>query len=440
MEIIFGKWVQSPEQREKIGPRPVKWRADEVINGHILLAGASGTGKTHNIREIIAQLIQSTSHDLRFHVFDVHDDIDIAGASEVFFSESSDVGLNPLVIDDNPHSGGVRKGIQNFIGTLNKTSRKIGDRQEAVLRAVLEDLYSANGFYINKPESWSLHDGVKRKYAKKFPNMDDLHRWTYFKYKQMFMGGNNRSAGALDRINKEAQKIQRLMKGNNDAEINEKLPDLKDKAIDAYSEYITSIKSGRELEELLKFDSKTTLKSVLDRIDNLRNSGVFCNQHPDFDPNASVWRYRLKSLSTDEKKMFVLFRLKELYDQALRRGPRDKITEFIVIDEANMFMDSDPDNIINILANEIRKFGVALMCASQSFTHFTDDFMASAATKIILGIDELFWDKTARQLQINKKMLEWITPRRSALIQLKRNVALNDPTAKVKWFYTALGN
>jgi aminopeptidase N len=52
--------------------------------------------------------------------------------------------------------------------------------------------------------------------------------------------------------------------------------------------------------------------------------------------------------------------------------------------------------------------------------------------------DELFWQKTARQLHIKIEWLDWITPRRSALINMKRNAAPGDPTAKTKWFFTAL--
>jgi DNA helicase HerA-like ATPase len=439
MEITFGKAELPASQKATVGASvvPVVWRQDEVINGHVLLAGGSGTGKTHNIRRIMRNMLSSTQHPLRIHVFDVHDDIQIGGESDIVFSESTSVGLNPLIIDDDRHTGGVRKAIQNFISTINKTSRQLGDRQEAVLRAVMEDLYSANGFIADKPESWSLNDGVQRRYAKKHPNIDDLYRWTYFKYKQLFMGGSSKSASALDQVNKEAVKIQRLMKDNPSPSAEEKLNDLKDKSIDAYTEYVQTIKTGREMDDLLKFDSKTTLKSVLDRIDNLRNGGIFRNEEPNFDRSNPVWRYRLKNLGTEEKKMFVHFRLRELYRNALKRGLQDNIVEVIILDEANMFMDADPDNIISIMANEIRKFGTALVCASQAFTHFTDDFIASSATKIVLGIDEMYWDKTCRQLQVKKEWLNWIVPRRTALISMKRNVINpRDKTGKIKWFFT----
>jgi DNA helicase HerA-like ATPase len=40
-----------------------------------------------------------------------------------------------------------------------------------------------------------------------------------------------------------------------------------------------------------------------------------------------------------------------------------------------------------LMAKEGRKFGLDLICASQSPGHFSDDFVSNAGTKIILGID-----------------------------------------------------
>ena len=178
---------------------------------------------------------------------------------------------------------------------------------------------------------------------------------------------------------------------------------------------------------------------MLDRVGNLKDGGIFKNRSLNFNEYNPVWRYRLKHLGTEEKKMFVHFRLRELYRNALKRGLSDRIVEVIILDEANMFMDADPDNIISVMANEIRKFGTSLVCASQAFSHFTDDFIASAATKIVLGIDEMYWDKTCRQLQVKKEWLEWIRPRRSALISMKRNVMNpSDKTGRIKWFFTTL--
>ena len=80
METVFGEAQLLPSQVKDVGLKtvPVVWRSEEVINGHILLAGGSGTGKTHNIRKIMRSYLDSAQGGVRIHVFDVHDDIEIA--------------------------------------------------------------------------------------------------------------------------------------------------------------------------------------------------------------------------------------------------------------------------------------------------------------------------------------------------------------------------
>ena len=96
----------------------------------------------------------------------------------------------------------------------------------------MEDLYAANGFLADDPDTWSLNDGRQRSRPKKHPNIDDLYRWTFFKYKQLFMGGDSKSAAALDKVNREAQKIFRMMKDSPTPESLEKLDKIKNEAID----------------------------------------------------------------------------------------------------------------------------------------------------------------------------------------------------------------
>ncbi|MBE8232768.1 MAG: ATP-binding protein [Endozoicomonadaceae bacterium] len=442
MHVNFGKWVTNQSQRAKIGMPDVVWRANELINGHMLVVGGSGTGKTYNIRKIVRSFIESTERPLRIQILDVHDDIDIDfDCSECLFSETSEFGLNPLEIESDMDTGGVRKGIQRFIYTINKaSSRPIGDRQESVLRALLEDLYAANGFYIDKPQSWSCEGLQYNGKRKKHPTIDDLYNYTFFKYKQNFLGGSYKTSKCLSEVNKFTQKMQKICMQAKSAghmsEFDEKeLDKLKDGAITSYSDYVISIKTGRELDNYIKYDNKAVLKSVLDRIDNLRNCGIFKNTPPNFDKNKTIWRYRLRALGSAEKKMFGLFKLQEIYNDALKNGLCNYIKDVVVIDEANIFFDTDPDNILNILANEIRKFGVALICASQSFSHFSNDFIAACACKIVLGLDEMYWEKQAKQLQIKKEMLAWIKPQRSALVNLKRNsTSADDPLGDTRWF------
>ena len=93
----------------------------------------------------------------------------------------------------------------------------------------------------------------------------------------------------------------------------------------------------------------------------------------------------------------MLFRLEELFAEAVQRGEQKTIRDVIFLDEAHIFFDDNPDNIINTIAKEARKFGVALICISQSPTHFSEDFIAAVSTKVILGIDELYWKGSVYQ-------------------------------------------
>lgn len=439
MLVDLGEWDPSIEIRAKIRgviPR-VTWDPEELINGHILLAGSSGTGKTHTIRKICTSMVRTAHQPLRIHIFDVHDDIDVGEGSEVTFSESNDVGINPLSINPDPHCGGVRKAIQEFISAINRSSRKLGERQEAVMRALLLELYALNGFHQDKPETWDVNSGSGYGGKKrKQPTITDLARWANHKYKQAFIGGDGQATSALSELNRQTARLQRSIKESGGKDDHTLAP-FKTAAIESYNRYIQTINTGKELDDLLKFDNKNTLKSVVDRIENLKSCRIFGSRGLPFSPSQKVWRYRLKHLPPEEKVMFVHFRLRELYLEALQRGEQEHIVEVIVLDEANRFMDDSPDNPLSIMANEIRKFGTALVCASQSFTHFSDDFLVSVGTKIILGIDEMYWDKSAKQLQIKKDVLQAITPKVSALIQLKR---CRGKLAKIKWFNTIVSS
>ncbi len=410
------------QKHEKI---PVIWDSHDVVNGHVLITGKSGTGKTHMIRSMISHGVKTATSPVTFHVMDVHGDIDIPGCSSVQFSEATTYGLNPLKINADVNFGGVRKRIQSFLSTLDRTqSRALGPKQEAVLRNIVLDLYAANGFYIDKPESWRLNDGVQRRFAKKYPNIDDAHRFAYSKLTQMFLGTGTDAIKNLEDVNRKTTVLASRLKRLNGAKTTE-IEDIEkdiEKAIDlannSYSQYLNNIKTGRELDGLLKYDSKDVLKSVVDRLENMKATGLFKNQPPPFDTQNPVWRYNICALSEEEKRMFVEFCLQDLFAQAVQRGPVDDIRDVIVIDEAHLFFRDDEDNILNTLAKEARKFGVSLVCASQSPTHFSDDFISNVATKIILGIDQMYWDGTIRKMRIDPKILGYLVPQRTIAAQI----------------------
>ena len=422
MKILLGYDAAYVKQHQKV---PVVWDSEKLINGHVLLVGKSGTGKTYTLKKMVSQL-QRQAKTLRVHIMDVHGDIDIEGASTVKFSESTNYGFNPLQVNPDPDFGGVRKRIQYFLGSINRTSRKLGTKQEAALRNILFDLYAANGFYDGKPDSWKLHDGIQRRYPKKYPTLEDAYKFAQFKLKSMFLGTSSKAVGALETLNKKTasfyQKQKQVVKsGHNAADLEKAQGELKklgEDAVALYYEYVNSIQTGMELSDLIKYDSKEVMKSVVERLENLNAVGIFKSSAPPFDENNPIWRYDIKALASDEKKLFVSFVLENILAKAVERGVQSDLVDLVILDEAHNFLNDDPENIINIIAKEARKFGVGLFCASQSPTHFSDDFISNVSTKILLGIDQMFWDGSVRKLKLEMDALEWMVPHQKIVLQM----------------------
>ncbi|MHB1826812.1 MAG: DUF5710 domain-containing protein [Steroidobacteraceae bacterium] len=486
----------------KVGKEtPVHWDTEQLINAHLLMLGASGVGKTHTLRKMIHRALAQAGPRVRFHVFDVHGDIDVPGASEVQFSESVPYGLNPLRVNPDPHFGGVRKAIQNFIRTLDAASTTpLGVKQEAVLGNVLVDVYREFEFDIGGPESWGANgaqarlvgghtsnriylevpfeekeeakalgarwDGPKRlwwchteNYAggltrwkpayreREYPCLRDVLEYAERVHLERFLGTDQQAIFALKVLNKTAKSYQnklrsaaslaRLSNGEFDVESREALEGARKEACAAFERYANSVQTGHELESLIKYDSPDVLKSTLNRLQNLQRTGIFKEAEAPFDPACPVWRYQLRALSQEEKKLFVLFRLQELFYEALQRGESAETVDIVVLDELAVYCtagDADEgDGIIGTICREGRKFGLALWGAAQSPAGIPEGLMSSTATKLILGIDETYWSQAISKLRIEKNALEWIRAQSSMVVQMKTRGSL-----KNRWWWVNL--
>lgn len=391
---------------------------NRLVNGHAGIVGGSGVGKTHTIRRFVNGYLESNSNT-RFHIIDPHGDMKISEESYVKFSETTTAGLNPLQIYADPDFGGVRKKVRSILSAINR-SRSLGSKQEACLINLMTDLFIANGFYPENPQSWNVNIDVRQntKFPKKQPTMVDLKKFAENKLKQMLTGQNSKGVAKLEELFK---KIRSLDNGfTNEAKGKEvDVAKLKSDCINAYSEYVNNIQTGRELDEIIKYNSTDVLKSVYEKICNLESTGIFKTGSLPFDQARNCWRYDIASLARDEQQMFCDTLLEDLFLKSKMSGEKTSIETYIVIDEGSIFMNEDPEHIINIIAKEGRKFGIAIVVASQSYSHFPDDLIANLAIKIVLAIDESFHDATARKLKIEPKRLTYIKPRHSCLIQLK---------------------
>lgn len=436
MRIHLG-W--SDHYRKKVTPAqdvPVFWDSSALINPHLLICGKSGSGKTYQLRRLVGELASS---GIRVHVFDVHGDIHVPGESRVVFSTANTWGFNPLVLNPDPHAGGVRRAIGNFLALLGRTSRRMGDRQEAVLRALLGDVFWLNGCREDDPRTWRKREITDTERAalvqqrqwstlkQYYPTLEDLVQYTERKVRALFFGASgtdgNRCIAALEEAERAAWQLhgvqKRTARSDDDAEaLQEKLEKAKAKAIAAYTDYVQAIETGRELGDLLKYDSKEVLRGVQDRLKNLQASGIFSATPPPFDPDAPVWVYDLHYLPPDEQLLLVCMRAESVFRERVQAGEQADVREVLVVDEAHKFLGDDNNDIFRRIVLEARKFGLGLWCSSQAPTHFSDDFLATVACKILLCIDHLYWTTSCRKLGIGVAVLRYLTPHQIAAVHL----------------------
>lgn len=480
IQIIFGADERALQRQQKL---PVAWSEDSALNGHMLVAGKSGSGKTFTLKRIVGQIIKA-QRGVRIHAFDVHSDLSFQDESHVLFSESTHYGINPLKISSDPHYGGVRKRVESFIGMVNESSRELGPRQTASLRALLYDLYELNGFKINDPDSWHVsssesapagvdpsrvyldipfdekdrakelaraagvslqfdntlkcwhtdrHEGglerwPRKIFGKKYPTLPDAARYAANRLRAMYAGGGSKAMRNLEDHNRKVNvwhnKCKKLAAGGPAADIEALREEVHAGAValcESFQDYVMSIETGKELENLIRYDSMDTVRSLVERLESMVATGIYKVMEPPFDPGRSVWRYGLGPLSDPEQQMFVWTKLTQIFDEAMERGPvkgASELRDVIIIDEAHKFFVDKDDNILNKLAKEARKFGIGLICASQSPSHFSEDFLANVGTKILLGLDQMYYDQTVRKMKIDPKILELVVPGKLAAIQV----------------------
>lgn len=485
MKAILGFDAAARKRGQEL---PVEWNTDKLANPHIAIAGMSGSGKTYTISKMITAMAASAKGKIRFHMFDVHGDMNLPGSSSVLFSEQTPYGLNPLRILPDPHYGGVRKRIQSFISIINKVSpSSLGIRQESVISKLLYDLYKIHGFNPKDPATWKVDesnemlinggsenklflnvniaekDDVKglgarwdpdkkmwwiapdqykgsitrwlpKTIGRTNPTIEELLLYAERLMKTAYMGSDQKAVMNLEIFHKHAsahhKKVLEMAKRGNgewtDAEMIASLDKAKDKTITSLTEYLTSVRTGAELEHLMNYGSLEVLKSVVDRLRHLVQGGIFKNKPMPFDDNVSIWHYQLQPLSTTEQTMFVLFRLEEIWERAFQRGQSEEVREVVIIDEfsryATMTQD-DPDNIISVLAREARKFGIALIVSGQEPTAFPESIMSSIGTTIVLGVHETYWPHLMRKMRMDESLIKWIKLQQTIAVQFKEKGA-----------------
>jgi DNA helicase HerA-like ATPase len=408
----------------KANPREtVEWNTATLVNGHWILIGGSGSGKTHRIKDITRQL---QKQNFRVVILDPHGDIltDPEYTSSVEFSEVSPYGINPLAINPSPVYGGVRKRINSLVRIINKYSDRLTTGEEAVLRYALRQLYAAHGFNYNDPETWKLD-------SKQMPTLDDLQRFIYKKLQDFVFGHMYEVSDLFGRLYEGLLDVRRLHKyaePDSGVEASEenllarqgnlRLGTLRQEMKAVFGRSIETAEA-EDFEQYIHYGSKELLKALYDRVEKMQQLGVFKQAPPPFDKAKPVWRYDISSLYVEEQGYLVELTLEALFAEAVERGFRDEVDLLIFIDEAQKFLSAeDQDHIISVIFREIRKFGGGLALATQNCETFPTDIIVNSGTKVVLGVDEAYQSILANKLGVER--IRFIQPTKNALVQIKK--------------------
>ena len=381
---------------------PALLNLSEAVNPHILLTGMSGAGKTHIIRYLCRTLAAA-----RMTVFIVDTQGDITGIDGMkdhpFRYSGGGCSINPMRVDPNQHSGGVRIAIRNTLFVLKRMSRSIGTRQEADLVALLEETYRRAGLVVDDFSTWGMPA----------PQLRDLLAVVRELLDTLESGFNADVNKVIDDYRKAVAKARE----SEDA-------DALSKVVDAFEENISALqaheKAGFVAARRWEYRRLEAIEQV---IASIVSTGLFCSDdiQPDWG-RANRFHIREDVHKSDQHVLFHLI-LDRVFDVARRRcraqNPRLP-TMYIVLDEgkyAAAKMD-DPLSPLNRIATEGRKYGLGLIMGVQSPQHLTTDALDNFGTQILLKTAPTAQDRASRVFKVPDTVLENLELKRDAMVSI----------------------
>ncbi len=131
----------------------VAWNPVDLPNGHVVLIGASGSGKTQTLKALAYELPRLFPQ-LKIITVDFHGDLELSGETCYPLDMESPYGINPLTIDLDTKGGGPNLQAIAVAATLKK-ALLLGANQEGVVINILNSCYQDAGIVQDEPRTWS---------------------------------------------------------------------------------------------------------------------------------------------------------------------------------------------------------------------------------------------------------------------------------------------
>jgi hypothetical protein len=132
----------------------VFWNPSLLRNGHVVILGTSGSGKTQTLKALGYEL-PDLFPGIHVVIVDFHGDLQLPGEVCYPLNAESPYGLNPLKVDVDTKGGGP--DLQSIaIAALLRKSLTMGANQEGLSIEALSLCYEKKGITQGDPQSWYL--------------------------------------------------------------------------------------------------------------------------------------------------------------------------------------------------------------------------------------------------------------------------------------------
>lgn len=394
------------------------WRPDFEENPHLLIWGASGSGKSYLLREIISYLHCQNKH---IHLVDLHGDLETPGDNTLQFGghiAGLRYGINPFQFDSSSVNAGPKSQIPIIVSMFRSTYlSSMGGIQELVLKGLCSDIYSLAGLEKNDPASWMVDD-----VEEKTPNLQDMLKLIgqilqYYKGPKTIQTYLDTEIKHIKKLAKKHGEGHDLVQKQHSAIINdisnylhasyiegaEKNPRLPTTKIDARVD-LTAYSSSKAL---------ATLESLEMYTKALIECDIFHSNPPPVRTGV-VNRYNLQYISEEVRNFFVealvakIFRAGQIrgeYSKRINPSRGQKVDTYIILDEIQALLPAGneknlPTQTYNRIASEARKYGIGLIVLTQSPGGFPTPMLSNITKRIGLKTNPIDVGDAKRKLGV----------------------------------------
>lgn len=154
--------------------KSIIWNPDTTQNGHLMITGGSGSGKTRLVKEIMDYLYFKGKN---IHVIDVQNTLKPNNAPEEYINfevRNSPYSINPFEFLMDEKNGGPKAQVDDIIEMFRKTfMKRMGPNQSAVLNKLITDTYRRSGFIDDDLSTWGF-DLSRKERNQSLPTVADM--------------------------------------------------------------------------------------------------------------------------------------------------------------------------------------------------------------------------------------------------------------------------